>query len=78
MIFQFLIDIPWAQTASQGATSEIVFYDGFRPQIHPQIIISHAKPIMTAQLNGFSKELHSTAGNLLVPSCGCMENVGYP
>jgi hypothetical protein len=48
---------------------------GFRPQIHPSIITSHAKPITTAQLNGFSKEVYSIGGNLLVPSCGYMENV---
>ena len=77
--FQFLVlvVIPWAQTASQGTTSEIVFYDGFLPQIHPRIIILHAKPITTARLNGFSKELYSIPGNLLAPSCGCTENVGY-
>jgi seryl-tRNA synthetase len=76
--FQSLIVIPRSQTASQGTSSEIVFYDGFRPQIHPPIITSHAKLITTAQLNGFSKGVYSISGNLLAPSCGCTENVGYP
>ena len=73
--FQTLIVIPGAHTASQGTSSEIVSYDGFRPQIHPPIIILHAKPITTAQLNGFSKELYSIGGNLLAHSCGYTENV---
>jgi hypothetical protein len=47
------------------------------PQIHPPIITSHAKPITTAQLNGFSKEVYSIGGNLLAPSCGYTENVCY-
>ncbi len=75
LFFQSLIVIPWAQTASQGTSSEIVSYDGFRPQIHPPIITFHAKPITTAQLNGFSKEVYSIGGNLLAPSCGYTENV---
>jgi hypothetical protein len=73
--FQTLIVIPRAQTASQGISSETIFYDGFRRQIHPLIITFHAKPITTAQLNGFSKELYSIGGNLLAPSCGYTENV---
>jgi peptidoglycan hydrolase CwlO-like protein len=36
--FQSLIVIPRAKTASQGTSSEITSYDGFRPQIHPPII----------------------------------------
>jgi chromosome segregation ATPase len=77
LYFQTLITIPRAQTASQGTNSEIVSYDGFRPQIHPPIITLHAKPITTAQLNGFSKEVYSISGNLLAPSCGYTENVCY-
>ena len=75
--FQTLIVIPRAQTTAQGTTSEIVSYDGFPPQIHPPIITSHPKPITTAQLNGFSKEVYSITGNLLAPSCGYTENVRY-
>ena len=77
LYFQSLIVIPWAQTASQGTSSEIVSYDGFRPQIHPPIITFHAKPITTAQLNGFSKEAYLISGNRLAPSCGYTENVRY-
>ena len=73
--FQTVIVIPRAQTASQGTSSEIVSYDGFRPQIHPPIIISHAKPITTAQHNGFSKEAYSISGNLLAHSYGYTESV---
>ena len=75
--FQTLIFIPRAQTASQGTNSEIVFYDGFRPQIRPRIITLHAKLITTAQLNGFLREVYSTSGKPLVPSCGYTGNVCY-
>jgi hypothetical protein len=75
--FQTLIVIPRAQTASQGTSLEIVSYNGFRPQIHPPIITSHAKPITTAQLNGFPEEVYSVSGNPLAPSCGYTENVRY-
>ena len=75
--FQTLIVIPQAQTASQGTSLEIISYDGFHRQIRPQIITLHATPITKAQLNGSSKELYSTSGNLLAPSCGYTENVRY-
>ena len=74
---QTLIAILRAQTVSQGTNSEIVSYDGFRLQIHPPIITLHARPITTAQLNGFSKEVYSISGNLLAPSYGYTENVCY-
>ena len=70
LYFQTLIVIPRPETASQGTSSEIVSYDGFLHQIHPQIITLHAKPITTVQLSGFSKEVYSITGNLLAPSCG--------
>jgi len=72
-----LIVISRAQTASQGTSLEITSYDGFPRQIHPQIIILHPKPITTARLGGFSKEVYSITGNLLAPSCGYTENVRY-
>jgi hypothetical protein len=75
--FQTLIVIPRAQTASQETSSEIVSYDGFRPQIHPLIITLYAKPIKPARLSGFSKEVYSISGNLPAPSCGYTENVCY-
>ena len=74
---QHLLIVPWAKTTSQGTSSETVFHNGFRPQIHPPIITTHAKLIITAQLNGFFKERYSINGNLLDPSCGHMENVRY-
>ena len=63
------------QTYSQGTSSVIVFYDGFRLQTRPQITILHPNPITTAQLGGFFKAKYSTIGSPLVPSCGYMENV---
>ena len=63
------------QTCSQGISSAIIFYDGFRLQIHPEITISHPKLITMAQLNGFFKAIYSMIGRLLVPSCGFMESV---
>ena len=75
--FQTMIISPRAQTASQGTSSEIVSYDGFLHQIHPQIITLHAKPITTVQLNGFPKEVYSITGNLLAPSYGYTENVRF-
>jgi uncharacterized protein YoxC len=77
LYFKTLVVLPRAQTASQGTNSEIVSYDGFRPQIHPQIITLSAKLITTAQLDGFPKGVYSITGNLLAPSCGYMENVRY-
>ena len=75
--FQTLIVIPRAKIASQGTSSEIVSCDGFRPQIHLPTITLHAKPTITALLNGFSTDVYSISGNLLAPSCGCTENVCY-
>jgi archaellum component FlaC len=69
--------IPSTHTSSQRHSSEIIFYDGFHPQIHPPIITSHAMLITTAQLNGFFKGVYSINGNLLAPSCGYTENVRY-
>jgi len=66
-----------AQAASQEICSEIIFYDGSRPPIHLPIITSHAKPITTAHLNGFFKEVYSLNGNRLAPSCGYTGNVRY-
>jgi hypothetical protein len=74
---QHLLIVPSANTTSQGTSSETVFHDGFRLQIHPPIITTHAKLITTAQLNGFFKELYSINGNPLDPSCGYTENVRY-
>ena len=75
--FQTLIVILPAQTTSQGTSSEIASYDGFRPQILPPTTTLHARPITTAQLDGFSKEVYSISGNPPAPSCGYMENVCY-
>jgi len=72
-----LLVIPRPQTASQGDCSEINCYNGFRRQIHPLTITLHTKLITAVQLNGFPREVYSTIGNLLVPSCGYMENVRH-
>ena len=66
-----------AQTSSQETSSEIHIYDGFRHQIHPPIIMLHAKLITTVELNGLFKGEYSMNGNLLAPSCGYVENVCY-
>jgi hypothetical protein len=50
--FEYPVNIPTAQTASQGTISEIIFYEGYRPQIRPQTIILHATLVTTVQLNG--------------------------
>jgi len=60
---------------SQGTSSGIVFYDGFRPQIHLLIIIWHAKFITRVQLNGSFRALSSISGSPMIPSRGSMENV---
>ena len=75
--FQLLLLIASTHTSSQGTNSEIVFYDGFRPQIHPLIITLLAKLITTVQLDGFFKAVYSINGNPLTPSCGYTENVRY-
>jgi hypothetical protein len=64
-------------TQVQVTTSEIVYYDGFRPQIHPPIITSHPKLITMVRLNGSFKAVYSINGNLLTPSYGYTENVRY-
>jgi hypothetical protein len=74
---QTLIIFPRAQTPSQGISSEITFFDGSRPQIHPPIITLHAKLITMVPLSGFFKEVYSINGSPLTPFCGCMENVCY-
>ena len=70
-----LLVVSSAQTYSQGISSEIIFYDGFRRQIHLSIITSHPKPITTARLNGSFKAIYSINGNPLTLSCGYTENV---
>ena len=73
-----LLIIPWTLTTSQGTKSEIVFYDGFRPQIHQSVITLPAKLITPVQPNGFFKAVYLINGNPPIPSCGYMENVRYP
>jgi len=60
---------------TQGISSETVFYDGFRPQIHPSIITLPPKLITMVQPNGFSKAKYLISGNPLAHSCGYMESV---
>ena len=77
LFLQNLLSVPRTETASQGTNSGIVFHDGFRPQIHPPIITTHAKLIMAVQLNGFSKEVYSINGNPPDPFCGYTESVRH-
>jgi hypothetical protein len=60
---------------TQGISSEIVFYDGFRRQIHQSIITLPPKLITMVQPNGFFKMKYLINGNPLVHSCGYMESV---
>ena len=60
---------------TQGISSEIAFYDGFRRQIHPSIITLPPKLITMVQLNGFFKATYLIVGNPLVHFCGYMESV---
>ena len=73
--FSSLFVVLSAQTITQGISSEIVFYDGFRHQIHQSIITLPPKPITTVQPNGFFEAQYLMNGNPLVPSCGYMESV---
>ena len=75
--FSRLLLVLSPQTASQGTNSEIAFHDGYRPQIHPPIITTHARPITMGQLNGSFKEVYLISGNPLAPFCGSTENVRY-
>ena len=71
--------IPMALTSSQGTSSEIAFFDGFRPPTNLPIISWHANSVTTAPLGGFSKEVYSRSGSpsLLAPSCGYTESVRH-
>ena len=75
--FRLSKSFPHPQIASQETSLEMTSCDGSRPQIHPQIITLPAKPITTAPLDGFSREVYSMTGNLLARSCGYTENVRY-
>ena len=72
-----LLIIPGAQKVSQGINSEIIFSDGFRPQIHPSTITLHRKLVIMIQLYGSSKAAYSINGNPLSRSYGYTENVRY-
>ena len=66
-----------AQTITQGIRSEIIFYDGFRLQIHQSITTLPPNLITVVQHNGFFKTIYIINGNPLVHSCGYMESVCY-
>ena len=76
--FYPLLVVLIAQTITQGISSEIVFYDGFRRRIHQSIITLPPKLITTVQPNGFFKGSYIKNGNQLAHSCGYMESVRYP
>jgi hypothetical protein len=60
---------------TQEISSEIVFYDGFRHQIHPSTITLPPKLITMVQPNGSFKAKYLINGNLRVHSCGYTESV---
>ena len=72
-----LLIVPGAQISPQGTSSGTVFYDGFRPQIHPSITTLHPKLITSVQLSGSFKVIYSASGSPLSRSCGFTENVCY-
>jgi hypothetical protein len=74
---QPLLVVLRAQTITQGISSEIVFYDGFRRQIHPSTITLPPKLITMVQPNGFFKAKYLINGSPLVHSCGYMESVRH-
>ena len=76
LILQRFLIVPRTQIASQGISSEIVFSDGYRPQIHLSTITLHARLIIMIQPNGSFKAVYSISGNLPTLSCGYTENVG--
>jgi hypothetical protein len=61
----------------QRTSSQMVFYDGYRPRIHQSIITLHGKLITAIHLDGSFKEESSTNGNRRAPYYGYMENVRY-
>ena len=63
--------------ALQRISSQLVFYDGYLPQIHQSIITLHVRLITTIHLDGSFKEESSTNGNRRAPYYGYMENVRY-
>jgi hypothetical protein len=73
--FEPLLVVLRAQTMTQGISSEIVFYDGFRRQIHPSIITLPPRLITMVQPNGSFKAIYLINGNLRAHSCGYMESV---
>ena len=75
--FYPLLVISRTQTILQGINFEIIFSNGFRPQIHQSIITLHAKLVTTVQLNGSFKAAYSTNGNPRTRSCGYMGSVRY-
>jgi hypothetical protein len=75
LFLQQLLVVLRADRMTQGISSEIVFYDGFRRPIHPLITTLPPKLITTVLPNGFFKAKHLINGNLLVHSCGYMESV---
>jgi hypothetical protein len=60
---------------TQGISSEIAFYDGFRRQTRPSIITLPQKLITMVQPNGFFRATYLINGNPPVHSCGYMESV---
>jgi hypothetical protein len=72
-----MLMIPRAQTDLQRTSSEIDFYYGYLPQIHPSIMTLHVKLITMVHLSGSFKEESSINGNRRAPYYGYTENVRY-
>jgi hypothetical protein len=72
-----MLIISGAHTDLQNSRTEIVFPNGFRPQIHPSIISVLAKLITAVQLNGSFEEEFTINGNRRAPYYGYTENVRH-
>ena len=66
------------QASSQGTNYDRTFSDGSLRRIRLLTTILHAVPIASKEPSGFSKEVSSPNGNLMVRFCGSTESVRSP
>jgi hypothetical protein len=67
-----------AQSSSQGINYDRTFANGSLRPIPLLTTTLHVVPIASKEPSGFSKELSSPNGNLMVRYCGSTENVRSP
>ena len=66
------------QASSQGTNYDRTFSDGSLRRIRLLTTILHVVPIASKEPSGFSKEVSSPNGSLMVRFCGSTENVRSP